>query len=129
MAGYAERLIAAGQDVQLHLHPMWLNYENGAMKPDQTVSDHCCDLDIEPLTELLLDGCDTVEEWTGRRPSSLRTGNFSTAMNVYLAMQRAGLRTASSLCIAAQVPAEEGLRAAGGVWRTDRKSTRQNSSH
>src|SRR3546814_21184498 len=60
MAGYAERLIAAGQDVQLHLHPMWLNYENGAMKPDQTVSDHCYDLDIEPLTELLLDGCDTV---------------------------------------------------------------------
>src|SRR3546814_10265435 len=97
-----ERLIAAGQDVQLHLHPMWLNFENGAMKPDQTVSDHCYDLDIEPLTELLLDGCDTVEEWTGRRPSSMRTGNFSTAMNVYLAMQRAGLRTASNLCIAAQ---------------------------
>src|SRR3546814_12632905 len=38
-------------------------------------------------------------------------------MNVYLAMQRAGLRTASNLCIAAQVPAEEGLRAAGGVCR------------
>src|SRR3546814_12398826 len=73
-----ERLIAAGQDVQLHLHPMWLNFENGAMKPDQTVSDHCYDLDIEPLTELLLDGCDTVEEWTGRRPSrsgERRVGN------------------------------------------------------
>src|SRR3546814_8051654 len=39
MAGYAERLIAAGQDVQLHLHPMWLNFENGAMKPDQTRSE------------------------------------------------------------------------------------------
>src|SRR3546814_13508419 len=38
-------------------------------------------------------------------------------MNVYLAMQRAGRRTASNLCIAAQVPAEEGLRAAGGVCR------------
>src|SRR3546814_19687256 len=38
-------------------------------------------------------------------------------MNVYLAMQRAGLRTASNLCIAAQVPAGEGLRAAGGVCR------------
>src|SRR3546814_10594460 len=38
-------------------------------------------------------------------------------MNVYRAMQRAGLRTASNLCIAAQVPAGEGLRAAGGVYR------------
>src|SRR3546814_20222305 len=72
MAGYAERLIAAGQDVQLHLHPMWLNYENGAMKPDQTVSDHCYDLDIEPLTELLLDGGDPGDEWTGRRPQIRR---------------------------------------------------------
>ncbi len=29
---YVERMLAAGQDVQLHLHPVWLTFKDG--RPD-----------------------------------------------------------------------------------------------
>src|SRR3546814_20639808 len=47
MAGYAERLFAACLDVQLHLHPMWLNYANRAIKPASAVSAPFLSFDLQ----------------------------------------------------------------------------------
>lgn len=38
MGECARKLRAAGQDVQLHPHPTWLNFENGAVKQDISYS-------------------------------------------------------------------------------------------
>tara|TARA_R110002072_G_scaffold83294_6_gene189190 strand:- start:368 stop:1354 length:987 start_codon:yes stop_codon:yes gene_type:complete len=117
MGAYARSLKEAGQDVQLHIHPTWTNFENGELKHRHAYGDDCHLMETGDLARLIAEGCDLIEGWTGDRPTSMRTGNFSTAMNVFEAMSAAGLKTSSNLCIAANRPEEIPLQIAGGVKR------------
>lgn len=115
MGAYAARLAEAGQDVQLHLHPTWLNFRNGVGAGIDRISDHCYDLAHDELVEVISDGCDAIEKWTGRRPTSMRTGNFSTDRGVFAAARECGLKTASNLNLSAHVPSEKELRIDSGI--------------
>ncbi|MFC7050751.1 polysaccharide deacetylase family protein [Emcibacter nanhaiensis] len=114
MGRYVERLTAAGQDIQLHLHPCWASYENGSLNSGSRVSDNCSELAEDQLVELLRQGMDTIERWTGNRPTSMRTGNFATSLCVFRAMEKAGLKYASNICTAVAPPPEPALQVASG---------------
>jgi hypothetical protein len=119
MGRYVEDLLAHDQDVQLHIHPLWLTFRDG--KPDLAnfVSDECA-IHPEPrLVELLERGRAQLERWTGAIPLALRTGNFSTSHAVFRAMSGLGLRTSSNICTAIAPPAEEALRLPGGAHRIE----------
>jgi peptidoglycan/xylan/chitin deacetylase (PgdA/CDA1 family) len=115
MGGYVDRLLDAGQDVQLHLHPGWLSFEHGKFDRSNPVSDHCHELETARLADLIDEGADRIRAWTGVRPSGMRTGNFSTALSVFEAMNQAGLRHASNICLAVHRPPEPELAVTGGV--------------
>ena len=117
MGRYVEQLRTAGQDVQLHLHPSWLSFENGQAPNTAKVTDHCSELERSHLAEVIAKGCAQIESWTGERPTGMRTGNFSTAMNVFEAMSDAGLAYASNICLAVYRPPEEALWVTGGSHR------------
>ncbi|WP_299616380.1 hypothetical protein [Pelagibius sp.] len=117
MGRYVEQLQAAGQDVQLHLHPSWLSFENGRLAVGEKVTDHCSELGRERLVEVIRRGCEQIASWTGRRPTGMRTGNFSTAFSVFEAMNDAGLENASNICLAVYQPPEEKLWLSGGSHR------------
>ena len=115
MGGYVDRLLRAGQDVQLHLHPCWLSFEDGKFDRFNLASDHCHELETGRLVALIGEGADQIAAWTGVRPSGMRTGNFSTALSVFEAMSQAGLRHASNICLAVHRPPEPELAVTGGV--------------
>jgi hypothetical protein len=115
MGGYVEGLLRAGQDVQLHLHPCWLSFKDGNVHPSNLVTDHCHELETGQLTTLIGEGAERVGAWTGRRPTGMRAGNFSTALSVFEAMSKAGLSCASNICLAAHRPPELELAVTGGV--------------
>jgi len=115
MGGYVDRLLRAGQDVQLHLHPCWLSFEDGKFDRFNPATDHCHELETGDLATLIGEGADQIAAWTGVRPSGMRTGNFSTALSVFEAMSQAGLRHASNICLAVHRPPEPGLAVTGGV--------------
>ena len=117
MGRYVDLLQAAGQDVQLHLHPSWLSFHNGRLAPGERVTDHCSELSRARLAEVIAAGCEQIRAWTGRRPSGMRTGNFSTSLSVFEAMSDAGLENASNICLAMVPPPEEELRVSGGSHR------------
>ena len=117
MGRYVDQLQAADQDVQLHLHPSWLSFEKDRMAQGEKVTDHCNELAQAQLVELIGRGCAQIEAWTGRRPTGMRTGNFSTAFNVFEAMSEAGLENASNICLAVVRPPEEALWVTGGSHR------------
>lgn len=119
MGRYADELTRAGQDVQLHLHPTWCNFHDGRLLPDSRVSDHCHRIEDDRLVRLIEEGTARIEDWTGRRPTAMRTGNFSTGRGVFGAMRRAGLRYASNICSAVQPPGEPELALTGGVHAID----------
>ncbi len=114
MGRYVERLMAAGQDVQLHLHPTWLNFRDGEMQSNSRISDNCGELDRDLLAKTMEEGAAQIESWTGRRPTALRTGNFSTSQRVFEAMAEVGLSASSNICLAVAPPKEPELALAGG---------------
>ena len=114
MGRYIERLTAAEQDVQLHLHPTWLNFRDGEMLPNSHISDNCGELERDLLAETMEEGAAQIESWTGRRPTALRTGNFSTSRRVFEAMAEVGLDVSSNICMAVAPPKEPELAFAGG---------------
>lgn len=116
MGGYVRWLHAAGQDIQLHLHPVWSRFD-GARYAAQ--NDRCADLPEERLAELIVEGAARIRDWCGTEPVSLRTGNFSASTSVYRAMRRAGLHLASNVCVAVAPPKEAALRLAGGARRIE----------
>ena len=119
MGRYVERLTTAGQDVQLHLHPTWLNFGDGQMLHNSRISDNCGELERDLLTKTMEEGAAQIERWTGRRPTSLRTGNFSTSRRVFEAMAQVGLDVSSNICLAVAPPKEPELALAGGRHEID----------
>ncbi len=119
MAGYARRLIEAGQDVQLHVHPCWLSFENGRNGADGPVSDQCGELAEDALAELIGAGRGRIAEWTGTAPECMRTGNFSASRGVFRAMRAGGIRVSSNICAAVSPPADRTLLLAGGAHRIE----------
>ena len=116
MGGYVDWLLRAGQDVQLHLHPCWLAFADGKLDRSAPITDHCDELETGRLTALIGEGAERIGAWTGTRPSGMRTGNFSTALSVFEAMNKAGLRHASNICLAVHRPPEPELAVTGGVY-------------
>jgi peptidoglycan/xylan/chitin deacetylase (PgdA/CDA1 family) len=115
MGGYVDQLLRAGQDVQLHLHPCWLAFNDGKLDRSGPVTDDCHELEIGRLTALIGEGAERIGAWTGTRPTGMRTGNFSTALSVFEAMGKAGLSHASNICLAVHRPPEPELAVTGGI--------------
>jgi peptidoglycan/xylan/chitin deacetylase (PgdA/CDA1 family) len=117
MGRYAARLATEGQDVQLHIHPTWLNFADGG--DGVPISDHFHELKAERLVALVEDGRARIARWTGRLPEAMRTGNFAISRAVYPHMRQAGIRISSNICAAVFPPADESLMLPGGVCCID----------
>jgi hypothetical protein len=115
MGEYVRRLAEAGQDVELHLHPLWRKFKDSEIVPDVSVNDQCAELDEDELSALLVEGRQQIARWTGRMPLCFRTGNFSVSRGVYRAMRQAGLTLASNICVGVNNTDDESLQIAGGV--------------
>jgi hypothetical protein len=114
MNRFTDHLQAAGQDIQLHIHPVWKNFGNPPPAGPR-YNDDSSALGEEELTALINEGCDQIKAWTGTRPVAMRTGNFSANRTVYRAMKQAQLYLASNICIASADYEDQSLCQAGGV--------------
>jgi hypothetical protein len=114
MQRYTDHLCSMGQDIQLHIHPVWQNFRP-PIAPEQRYFDACSDLEKPELVSLIREGCDQIQSWTGVRPIAMRTGNFSASTMVYQAMSEAGMQLASNLCIACADYPEASLHHSGGI--------------
>lgn len=123
MGRLVERILTAGHDAQLHLHPCWLYFE----RPDwQSRLRHerpndCCDgRSIEELGAIIAGGIKTFAGWGAPMPIALRTGSLRVDRNVYIAMSRNGVGIGSNIGVGIFNPAEESLRILGGRrWLDD----------
>ena len=115
MGRYVDQLLAAGQDVQLHFHPVWRNWTNGVLDPSRRLTDASARMTRAELAEMLDYGAQQIARWTGERPNAARAGNFSTAMPVLDASADVGIGYTSHICLAHSPPAEPALQLAGGV--------------
>jgi hypothetical protein len=115
MSRTAQRIVAAGQDLQLHLHPCWMHFRDDRwMQPGFVPNDSCAGRTDAELDEMLSLGIETFLRWAVPRPVALRTGGFRTDRAVFRAMARAGMPLASNISRGIFEPQEPQLQVSGG---------------
>jgi peptidoglycan/xylan/chitin deacetylase (PgdA/CDA1 family) len=120
MGAIARLLQSQGQDVQLHLHPFWLYFQNpdwrrrlSIEEPQDRISGQSTDF----VCKLLQMGVEAFERWGVPRPKAFRSGNLDADENVYLALNQCGIHVASNIGLAINRPKESSLWLTGGAHR------------
>lgn len=122
MGELAQRIAAAGHDVQLHLHPVWTYFDHPQWREQLSRVQPNDDLHgrtVEQLAAWMRRGIEVFAAWGLPAPVALRTGNLMVDRNVYLAMKQVGLTVASNIARAVFEPAEAALRFNAGVRAID----------
>lgn len=100
MRDLAQRILAASQDVQLHLHPCWTTFRHPQWQTDicwAKRSDSWVGLSASETHDLIQLGLDTFERWQLPRPIALRTGNLQATAAIYQAMADLRIPLASNV--------------------------------
>jgi len=119
MKRVAHRILSAGHDVQLHLHPCWLQF----LKPDWPKhingdpNDSCAGRTQAELNAIIGGGIAAFERWSIPAPIAVRAGNLQADLACYDALQRFGIPLASNLGIGSFCPSEPILQLHGGRHR------------
>jgi peptidoglycan/xylan/chitin deacetylase (PgdA/CDA1 family) len=122
MAAVAERILKAGHDVQLHLHPCWLYFRDPRWKERlarERPNDSCAGRRDTELDEMISLGVDAFRRWGIPRPVALRIGNLQADRAVYRAMARHGLQLASNIGCAIWPPSDPELHFLSGRHRVE----------
>jgi len=122
MGQLARRIQAAGHDLQMHLHPLWLAFDGEQIDRHMTPwppDDYCSGRSVDDLTAMMRDGLEVFETWGLPRPVALRTGNLAVDRNVYRAQAEAGLPLASNIGVYVYKPEDSSLQLAGGRHRIE----------
>ncbi len=88
MDSLLKRIDSRGHEVALHAH------ENTLL--DGMFDYMLANYDADQQTEILTYGCDMIENATGRRPISFRSGSYSANDDTFEALRRCGLKYDSS---------------------------------
>jgi peptidoglycan/xylan/chitin deacetylase (PgdA/CDA1 family) len=122
MGGLVRRILEAGQDVQLHLHPCWTAFRESDWQSrlaDGDPDDDCDGRNPNDLTELIREGAAALVRMGAPPPVALRTGNLRADRNVYRAMRACGLSLASNIGVGLNRPTDPALRLRGGRHRIE----------
>ncbi|MDD2867668.1 hypothetical protein [Neomegalonema sp.] len=119
MKSVVARLLEAGQDVQLHLHPCWTWFRHPDWRERLRRAaplDDCAALPPAELAELMTEGAAALERWGAPRPAAFRAGGLKAGLNVHRAMKLAGIGLGSSVGLGYAPPRDpEILSLASGV--------------
>jgi hypothetical protein len=109
MQTVVKRLQAAGQDVQLHIHPVWLSFNKD---PDTGIfppHDDCVGRSYDELHRAFSHCVGIYQRWVGRKPLAIRTGSLRADENVYRVMSDLGIPMSSNVAMGLYQPREPQL--------------------
>jgi hypothetical protein len=124
MGRVVARLLDAGQDIQMHLHPEWLYFCDprwadtvATLQPRPNGS--CAGRSVDEFTRFIALGRAALARWGAPAPVALRTGSFHVDPAVYRAMAASDLPLASNVGLAVYRAHEPALRLRGGLHCID----------
>jgi hypothetical protein len=123
MGRIVERILAAGQDVQLHIHPSWLAFEHAdwiSRFAHDPPNDQCDNRKLDELCNIIRRGIAALGRFGVAHPIAMRTGNLRADLTTYAAMHESGLHLASNIGAAVFRPSDPQLQLNGGrCWIGD----------
>ncbi len=119
MRSIVKKIIDAGQDTQLHVHPCWLNFNNDPEIGTYSTNDSCKGRGYEELKKIFELSIKIFERWTGRTPDAIRTGSLHVDRNVYKVMSDLKVPLASNIGLGIYRPEEGELQLHAGRTKID----------
>ena len=114
-----QRILDAGQDAQLHIHPCWLNYNKDPKIGQFSRDDDCIDREYDELKRIFELSLEVFERWAGKRPEAIRTGGLVADLNVYRVMRDLNIPLATNVAMGGDPPFETELQLMGGRTTVD----------
>lgn len=99
----------ANQDVQLHIHPVWMSFSGEGGDGRYPRQDDCAGQDYEYLRDVFCSCVETFKEVTGTSPIALRTGNLRSDLNTYKVIRELGIPLTSNVALGVCKPLDEEL--------------------
>ena len=106
MQGVIDRLKAASQVIQLHIHPIWLSFNKNPEIGVFPRQDDCSGQEFDQLKRAFSACIEIFTRWVGRKPLAIRTGSLRADANVYRVMSDLGILMSSNLAMGVFQPAE-----------------------
>lgn len=100
MRPIAQKIHAAGHEVQLHSHPCWTMFQHADWwnrSRGQRVNDDISARSVEDAAALIAQGIETFAEWGLPRPRVYRSGNLNHGDNLYRALAATGISYSSNI--------------------------------
>lgn len=114
MASLVQRIQQAQQDLQLHIHPVWLSFNKDNKLGTFPQNDNCAGRSFEDLKRVFEYCIEVFERWTNTRPVAIRTGSLWADLNVYEVMQHLKIPMSSNIGLGIFEPKEPALQVASG---------------
>lgn len=114
MQGVIDRLKAARQDIQLHVHPVWLSFNTDPQLGTFPRQDDCSGQSFDELKRALNACIAIFNRWVGHNPLAIRTGSLRADENVYRVMRELGILLSSNVALGVFQPKEQLLRQDSG---------------
>jgi len=114
MLTVVNRLKAAQQDIQLHVHPVWLSFNNDPEVGVFPRQDDCSGQDFDELKHVFGTCIEIFERWAGYEPLAIRTGNLRADENVYRVIGDLGIPMSSNIGLGVFQPKERLLHHESG---------------
>jgi peptidoglycan/xylan/chitin deacetylase (PgdA/CDA1 family) len=115
-------LVEHGQDVQLHIHPGHYHYGLYRSGKPYKQTDQIADLPSELQKQLIGEGVELINRWTGKKPIAFRAGNMGASEETLKNLPGAGLWIDSSYTfpyVGGQCLFPEGALYNGSKWYGD----------
>jgi peptidoglycan/xylan/chitin deacetylase (PgdA/CDA1 family) len=106
MQTVVNRLKAAQQDIQLHVHPVWLHFNKNSEVGLFPRHDDCSGRDFDQLKRVFSVCIEIFQSWVGHKPLAIRTGSLRTDENVYRVMHALGVPMSSNIGLGVFQPTE-----------------------
>ncbi len=115
MGDIARMIHARGHEVQLHLHPVWLQFLNDQWReltkrdpPVPMKHDSLPAMSEADARDIINHGIKTFEDWQLPAPMAIRTGSLITERRLYRLFAQCGLTISSSVGLGLYQPGENG---------------------
>jgi hypothetical protein len=114
MQTVVDRIKTAEQDIQLHVHPVWLSFVEGKIPGHFPRNDFCSNRSFEDLQHIFSLCIEVFERWVGKRPDAIRTGSLVADENVFKVMQALQIPLSSNIATGIYCPPERELQQDSG---------------
>ncbi|GAB3100024.1 hypothetical protein GCM10027217_18830 [Pseudomaricurvus hydrocarbonicus] len=104
----------ANQDIQLHVHPVWLSFDKSVKAGQFPRQDDCAGQTYSYLKQVFSICLDTFKRLTGRMPEAIRTGNLRADVTTYQVIRDLGIPLSSNIATGVFTPPDQRLHLDSG---------------